>query len=96
MKSVSGLNLMTDETMMNKKEELLVILMEECSEVIQEASKLIRFDDTDPDRIEKEIGDLLCMIELMCKKKIIDSSVLTEHMEAKRDKLRQWSNLVIK
>jgi len=84
------------ESIMNKKEELLVILMEECSEVIQEASKLIRFDDTDPDRIEKEIGDLLCMIELMCQKRMIDSSVLTDHMDAKRDKLRQWSNLVIK
>lgn len=81
---------------MNKKEELLVILMEECSEVIQEASKLIRFDDTDPVRIEKEIGDLLCMIELMCQKKIIDSSVLTQHMDAKRHKLKQWSNLHIK
>lgn len=80
---------------MTEKEELLVILMEECSEVIQESSKLIRFDDTDPDRIEKEIGDLLCMIELMREKKIIDSSLLTHHINAKREKLKQWSSLHI-
>jgi len=80
---------------MTEKEELLVILMEECSEVIQEASKLIRFDDTDPDRIEKEIGDLLCMIELMREKGVINSSLLTQHIDAKREKLKQWSSLHI-
>jgi NTP pyrophosphatase (non-canonical NTP hydrolase) len=80
---------------MTEKEELLVILMEECSEVIQEASKLIRFDDTDPDRIEKETGDLLCMIELMREKGVINSSLLTQHIDAKREKLKQWSSLHI-
>jgi len=78
---------------MSEQEEILVILMEECSEVIQEASKLIRFGDTDKDRIEKEIGDLICMIEILGQKGIIDTGVLTEHMDAKRDKLRTWSNI---
>jgi len=78
---------------MSEQEEILVILMEECSEVIQEASKLIRFDDTDKDRIEKEIGDLICMIEILGQKGIIDANMLTEHMDAKRDKLKTWSNI---
>ena len=76
-----------------ERDEILVILMEECSEVIQEASKLIRFDDTDQDRIEKEIGDLICMIEILGQKGIIDTSVLIDHMNAKRDKLKTWSNI---
>lgn len=80
---------------MTEREELLVILMEECGEVIQEASKLLRFDDTDSDRIEKEVGDLLCMIELMCQKDLIDSNILEPHMNAKRDKLTEWSNITI-
>ena len=79
--------------MMTERSEILVILMEECSEVIQEASKLIRFGDTDRDRIEKELGDLLCMVEIMSQKEMIDSSVLTDHMDAKRDKLKLWSNI---
>jgi len=76
-----------------ERDEILVVLMEECSEVIQEASKLIRFDDTDQDRIEKEIGDLICMIEILGQKGIIDPSVLIDHMNAKRDKLKTWSNI---
>jgi len=76
-----------------ERDEILVVLMEECSEVIQEASKLIRFNDTDQDRIEKEIGDLICMIEILGQKGIIDTSVLVDHMNAKRDKLKTWSNI---
>jgi len=80
---------------MTEQEELLVILMEECSEVIQEASKMIRFGDTDSDRIEKEIGDLLCMIELLSEYEMIDPSILEDHIQSKRDKLREWSSLQI-
>ena len=78
---------------MTEQNEILTILMEECAEVTQEASKLIRFDDTDPDRIEKEIGDLLCLVEIMVQKRIIDGSVLESHMNAKRDKLKTWSEI---
>jgi len=81
--------------MMTEREEILTILMEECSEVIQEASKLIRFDDTNPERIEKEIGDLLCMIDLMRDRKMINSSSLPNHTYAKREKLKIWSNIKI-
>lgn len=80
---------------MTEQEELLVILMEECSELSQEASKLIRFGGTDFDRIEKEIGDLLCMIELLSEYEMIDPSVLQDHIQSKRDKLKEWSSLQI-
>lgn len=81
--------------MNNDREELLIILMEECAEVTQEASKLIRFENNDYDRIEKEIGDVLCMIELMCKSDMIDASILMDHIEAKKEKLKHWSSLHI-
>jgi len=81
--------------MNNEREELLVILMEECAEVTQEASKLIRFGHSDFDRIEKELGDLLCMVELMCRRDMIDSSVLMDHIDAKKEKLKEWSSLHI-
>jgi len=82
---------------MNKKEELLVILMEECAEVQQEASKLIRFgSDTWADvlQFEKEIGDLLCMIDLCHKEGLISEDAIIQAAEAKYEKLKKWSNLL--
>ena len=82
---------------MTHNEELLVILMEECAEVQQEASKLIRFGSetwADVLNFEKEIGDLLCMIELCYENGLLDSGAVEEHMLAKREKLKKWSNLI--
>jgi len=82
---------------MNQTEELLVILMEECSEVQQEASKLIRFgSDTWADvlNFEKEIGDLMCMVALCQQAGLIDEDAIMQAAEAKREKLKKWSNLI--
>ena len=82
---------------MNKQEELLVILMEECAEVQQEASKLIRFGSetwADVLNFEKEIGDLLCMIALAQEAGLLDEDAVMQAAEAKREKLKKWSNLI--
>ena len=82
---------------MNHNEELLVILIEECAEVQQEASKLIRFgSDTWADvlQFEKEIGDLLCMIDLCHKEGLISEDAIIQAAEAKYEKLKKWSNLL--
>ena len=59
---------------MNEKEkEILVIAQEECAEVIQEISKCFRFGIDSVHKsgtihrtvLEHEVGDLLCMIDLM-------------------------------
>jgi len=82
---------------MKHNEELLVILMEECAEVQQEASKLIRFgSDTWADvlNFEKEIGDLMCMVALCQQAGLIDEDAIMQAAEAKREKLKKWSNLI--
>ena len=82
---------------MNHTEELLVILMEECAEVQQEASKLIRFGSetwTDVLNFEKEIGDLLCMLALCQEAGLISEDAIMQAAEAKREKLKKWSNLL--
>lgn len=82
---------------MNRNEELLVILMEECAEVQQEASKLIRFGSetwADVLNFEKEIGDLMCMVALCQEAGLIDEHAVLEAAEAKREKLKKWSNLI--
>lgn len=89
---------------MNKldyQHELLVILMEECAEVIQEASKIIRFGEdneyngeTAVQRLEKELGDLQCMVDLLHGADMISYTKLDDYAEAKYEKLKKWSNLV--
>jgi NTP pyrophosphatase (non-canonical NTP hydrolase) len=46
-------------------QELLVITMEECGELIQACSKALRRQDIDDQNLRDEIGDVMCMIELM-------------------------------
>jgi len=82
---------------MTHNEELLVILMEECAEVSQEASKLIRFGSktwADVLKFEKEIGDLMCMVALCQKAGLINEDAVMQAAEAKHEKLKRWSNLI--
>ena len=75
---------------MNK--ETLTILQEECAEVIVEVSKILRFDN-DSSRLEEEIGDVLCMINLLLEQKAINVSNVTRHADKKREKLKKWSSI---
>lgn len=77
---------------MNTTEELLVIFMEECSEAAIEASKIIRFGKG-TERLESEIGDLVCMIKLLEEQGMIDMKNVEYCADAKREKLKKWSNL---
>lgn len=91
-------------------EEILCILQEECAEVIQEVSKCIRFgpdqcyarEQDSPDisninRLQKELGDVVAMIDLLVKKDIgVTKSGITSAKHKKFAKLKQWSNIKIK
>lgn len=84
---------------MTRKEELLTILMEECGEVIIEASKIKRFGDmeyngeTALQRLEKELGDLQCMIDLLHEEFSISYEVMEQQATKKKEKLKKWSTL---
>ncbi len=79
----------------DEREELLVIFMEECAEATVEASKIIRFGRNDDEHgsLAKEVGDLLCMIDLLEEYGLINKSLLIQYSKAKREKLKKWSNL---
>jgi len=79
---------------MNLRNESLTILMEECGEVIQEASKLIRFPENDTKKIAKELGDLQYMINYVANHLDIGSVTIGIHANEKREKLKQYSNLL--
>jgi len=77
----------------NKLHEALVILMEECAEVQVEASKLMRFGTDDLINFNKEIGDLVCMVEILHERGFIDEELVDKQTKAKREKLKKWSSL---
>ena len=79
---------------MEKLEELMVITMEECGELIQECSKSIRMQEYNRDELKEELSDVMCMLELMIENKIITRTELNNGANLKKMKLMQWSNLV--
>ncbi len=85
--------------------EILVILQEECAEVIVEISKCYRFG---PDqclengevsnimRLQKELGDLHAMVELLVDKNVgVTYEGIQTAKAQKFEKLKQWSNIRI-
>jgi NTP pyrophosphatase (non-canonical NTP hydrolase) len=87
--------------MNDKQREILVITQEECAEVIQEISKIFRFGINQAhkegmlhqEKLETEVGDLLCMISLMTQHGLIRSDQVTTAIENKQTKLKQWSKI---
>ena len=69
--------------------------MEECGEVIQECSKILRFGN-DTSKLTKELGDLQFMINLTANHLDIDSIKIGVHANEKRDKLKKYSDLIDK
>jgi len=80
--------------------EVLLIAQEECAEVIQAISKVFRFgmDDeykgqTNREHLEEEIGDLMCMIDLLIDQGIISEAACMTAKNEKLNKLMTWSNI---
>ena len=84
-----------DNRVSDKERELLIILMEECGEVIQSASKIIRFGNDHSNRASfaKELGDLQAMIDLAKDFTFTTSQELEKQSRAKIAKLHTYSNL---
>ncbi len=80
---------------MDNLQELMTIAMEECGELIQECSKAIRSDHYyNNDKLTKEVGDVMCMIELMHEYDLISWTDVDERVFEKKKKLMKWSSLL--
>ena len=80
---------------MNVK-ETLTILSEECAEVVQASSKLIRFGPYDEDNIaelEKELGDVMAMILVLDYYGYVSTENITKNVEPKLKKLKKYSKI---
>ena len=81
--------------------EIMLIAQEECAEVTQAISKVFRFGfdsvhkgQDNRTRLEEEIGDLMCMIDLMIDNGIVSEAAVMTAKNEKMIKLQQWSNIV--
>jgi|TARA_Y100000031_G_scaffold29056_1_gene32159 NTP pyrophosphatase (non-canonical NTP hydrolase) len=91
---------------MEKLTELMIITMEECGELTQACSKLLRKQDfaktnnvysileDSKQELTKEVADVMCMIELMQEQGLVNLIDIKEGIKSKRNKLKTWSNLI--
>ena len=88
--------------MNDKNRETLIILQEECAEVVQATSKIFRFgmdqimgnqEETNLKLLEGEIGDVLAMIDLLQSQGLISKEGLNKAKKAKIEKLKKWSHI---
>ena len=85
----------------NTLQQLMAITMEECGELTQRCSKIMRKYETldlieEEQRVKlvEELGDVFCMMELMIDHNITDWIELQERADVKLEKLKKWSTLV--
>ena len=77
------------------RQQLLVITMEECGELIQACSKALRKQDLfGQENLKDEIGDVYAMINLLVDHDVVSWTDLEERVKYKKLKLKQWSDLV--
>lgn len=82
---------------MDERQQLFTITMEECGELVQACSKIMRHGDDNNKwrkQLVEEAGDVLCMLELLHEWDYFSWTELEDRVQVKREKLKKWSNLV--
>ena len=77
----------------SKEDECLVILMEECGELIQVCSKMMRKKQKTAVDFTMEVGDVIAMLHIAHELGMYDEKEVLERAAAKKAKLTKWSNL---
>ncbi len=85
---------------LNRLQQLMVITMEECGELTQECSKIIRkykkfneLPEEDIKKLKMEAADVYAMIQLMIHNNLFDYIELEVNAKKKHKKLMKWSTL---
>ena len=86
---------MSEMKTLDERQQLMVILMEECGELIQECSKNLRRSEIfDRQEFKDEVGDVYAMIDLLVEWDILSWTEIEKRREDKREKLKKWSDLI--
>jgi NTP pyrophosphatase (non-canonical NTP hydrolase) len=89
--------------MNDKEKEALLILQEECAEVIQAASKVFRFgtesrwpteeSGTTLEELQMEVGQVLAMIDILTEQCVLSDTAINAARQYKKEKLKIWSSI---
>ena len=84
---------------LDARQQLLVITMEECGELIQACSKALRrgelYEHSDSEtELKKEVGDVYAMLELLVEWDVLSWTEIENRRDVKRMKLSRWSDLI--
>jgi len=90
---------MSEMKKLDARQELLVITMEECGELIHACSKALRrselYENSDSQlKLKQEVGDVYAMIDLLVEWDILSWTEIEEQRNIKREKLKRWSDLI--
>ena len=88
-----------DMKKLDARQELLVITMEECGELIQACSKALRrgelYENSDSQQnLKEEVGDVYTMIDLLVEWDVLSWDEIEARRNKKREKLKRWSDLI--
>ncbi len=82
---------------MNKvQNEILLILQEECAEVIQAICKVKRFgQENNIEQLEQEVADMLCMVNLAYTHGVLEKNEkrLQDRITVKEERLKKFSTI---
>jgi len=85
---------------LNKLQQLVLITAEECGELTQRCSKILRrysyqheIEEDQRQKFVNEAGDVYCMLQLLIDAGITTQKELENRAAYKKEKLRIWSNL---
>jgi len=83
---------------LDARQQLLVLTMEECGELVQSCSKLLRRAELYSDgeyvkNLKDELGDVYAMIDLFVEWDVVSWTEIEKRRDAKRKKLSKWSDL---
>jgi len=80
---------------MKPQNEALVITMEECGELIQACSKILRHGKSHAKLrdLSDEAGDVMCLIEILIERGYLTKNDLDARVLEKREKLKRYSGL---
>lgn len=84
---------------MTPEQQSLIITMEECGELTQACSKILRHREDDEKfakwqkTLTEEAGDVLAMIDILVDKGLLNSKDLRDRVTVKKTKLRMFSDI---
>lgn len=92
---------MTNNSPLNELQEIMTITSEECAELSQVCSKIMRkysekneLNKEWKEKLIEEAGDVYAMLEILVEHGYVRWIDLQERVVVKREKLKRWSSII--